>query len=762
MTIRAKWLRLPEDVYGAYTQSRFSLPTVLPGERVSLRIVGLGYYRVYLNGYALSQELYSQPFSDYCPRDLRNTLHFTENVRHHTIYYNEYDITLLVTPPGGQRNDNLLFCELGCGWFKNNDRTCEGDFSFSKHLMLAFEISVGDRVVFCSDERTLWRENGIVYEGLYSGMVFDFKREPMPWGQLVNDLRSWYAPEITEAPESVLKKNLCRGDRILRRMTPKPIIRTKEYTVYDCGVNTVGYLAFRAAKEQGEISVEYAELCGKNDIIGIYETIVGFKQSQIDRYRNVPLGGECAPRFTWYGFRYVKVRGDITDPEVVMIGTQLTEKTSFSSSDPVLNWYEAAARNSMKTNLHMSVPTDCPHREKYPYTGDGRLVAGAMMLNYGVREEYEKWLWDMEDAQTSAGMIPNTVPYEGGGGGPGAWGSACVLLPWKLYNAYGETSVLSDHVTMMERYLDAMIAMTKSGVVTREGGGRPFLGDWSYPDGNTLPCEFVNTYYLVKAIQTYEKICTALGRQMPGKYRDTVSRVTATLTKEWFDPATGSYLQGKHGADAFALDIGLGDDRTKRNLIEKYTKQKCFDTGVFGTEILISVLEELGAFHVIYRLLSTSKYPSFGYWRRQGATSLWEDWSGCFATAPGETSSRNHAMFAAVQPYLFSALGGVRKDASGVTVTPRRVPGLRRITAQVYDHDGHLVTVTTENFRFSSRVFVRADGPYKLVVDGKEVLCKGNTTIKIGHQVTRANHVKLAGGAYSEICGSDLPDTAKA
>lgn len=756
MDIRADWISLPRDVFGAYAKRNFKVDKIAHDERIVLRIVGLGYYRAYLNGQALTTELYSQPLSDYCPRDLSKTLHFRENVSRHTIYYNEFDITDDIHL-GGQ--ENTLFCELGCGWFKNNDRNCEGDFSFSEHLMMAFEIVVGDRIVCKSDEETLWHENGVVREGLYTGMTYDFRREPTA-EMLQSDMpQFWHRADVVPKPKSAFKKSNCKGDRVLRYITPKLIIRNDDYTVYDCGVNTVGFFTFRSARPQDEISVEYAELCGKTDIVGIYETIENFKETQIDTYLHVPEDAVCRPRFTWYGFRYVKVRGDITDAQVAVIGMELEELTAFNSTNSVLNWYDRASKHSIASNFHMSIPTDCPHREKFPYTGDGQLVSNTAMFNFHIREEYEKWLWDMEDAQLQSGMIPNTVPYFGGGGGPGGWGSACIIIPWNLYEAYGDKSVLAAHLPMMERYIEAMLSLSKNGIVQRYDEDYPFLGDWCYPDSNGLPEEFVNTYFIVKGLEIIERIYKVLGKSKNVRFREARILTLRAIQDKWFDNKTGSFLRGAHAADAYALDMGLGDSRTKKNLIAKYKKMKCFDTGIFGTQILISVLEEMGEYQVIYSLLSSRKYPSFGYWKNQGATSLWENWSGCFSDMPWVISSRNHAMYGAAQKYLYTALAGIDKSAKGLVVVPRRIRGLRKVVAQVQDINGTEVKMTIRNGLTKTRVIIESNGRYTLILNGEARLHQGGTEVTIRGTKGWINTEKSKGGVIDECCSAN---TAKA
>ena len=108
-----------------------------------------------------------------------------------------------------------------------------------------------------------------------------------------------------------------------------------------------------------------------------------------------------------------------------VIHTDVAVTSSFSCSDPVLNWlYEAYIRTQLD-NYHGCIPSDCPHRERLGYTGDGQLTAETAMLLLDTKELYRKWYQDILDSQgAETGHIPHTAPFLGGGGGPGGWGCA--------------------------------------------------------------------------------------------------------------------------------------------------------------------------------------------------------------------------------------------------------------------------------------------------------------------------------------------------
>lgn len=86
----ASWLKLDKKFYGAKVLAFVDLECL---KNVKIRIIGLGFYRLKINGKLVSDELFSQPLTDYCERDLSNTIFSVKGSRKHYILYNEYNIT---------------------------------------------------------------------------------------------------------------------------------------------------------------------------------------------------------------------------------------------------------------------------------------------------------------------------------------------------------------------------------------------------------------------------------------------------------------------------------------------------------------------------------------------------------------------------------------------------------------------------------------------------------------------------------------------
>ena len=145
------------------------------------------------------------------------------------------------------------------------------------------------------------------------------------------------------------------------------------------------------------------------------------------------------PRFTWHAFRYVDVTGSPSPMTLEnlngrVVNTDIQTAGTFECSNPLLNKILDNYRRTQLGNVHGGLPSDCPHRERRGYTGDGQISAKAAIYNFDLTQFYTKWLNDIRDAQNhETGYVPNTTPYQDGGGGT-AWGSAYIIIPGTCTN----------------------------------------------------------------------------------------------------------------------------------------------------------------------------------------------------------------------------------------------------------------------------------------------------------------------------------------
>jgi alpha-L-rhamnosidase len=267
------------------------------------------------------------------------------------------------------------------------------------------------------------------------------------------------------------------------------------------------------------------------------------------------------------------------------------------------------------------------------------------MLLADSKKMYRKWMQDIADCQDIyTGHVQHTAPFRGGGGGPGGWGGAIVFVPYSFYKFYKDKSFLEKYYQNMLNFLDYMELRSENGLVVREELGGWCLGDWCSPGNkNLIPEPFVNTYFLIKAFKQVIEISEVLGEDT-SELKSRLEKIITSFKKAYYSEATGTFCSSLEASDAYAYDIGLGDERTLKAIVDKYETLGEFDTGIFGTDILIRVLCENGYKDLARKLLTSEKENTFYNMKKHGATTLWENWNG--------EASHSHPMFGAVVQYI--------------------------------------------------------------------------------------------------------------
>ena len=162
------------------------------------------------------------------------------------------------------------------------------------------------------------------------------------------------------------------------------------------------------------------------------------------------------------------------------------------------------------------------------------------------------------------------------------------------------------------------------------------------------------------------EIATCLSRSTE-ELREKRETIKNALHHTFYDAKSNAYCGGVQGANAFALDIGLGNAQMLRQMAEHYERLGQFDTGIFGTDVVLRTLFVGGYTDTAFRLLTSKKKNSFGYQRAHGATTLWEEWDG--------SNSHNHPMFGACSVLLFRYILGIR-DEGNLVIRPQIPSGL--------------------------------------------------------------------------------------
>ena len=668
----AKWIECTDNDAPVF-RKEFD---AVKGEKAEITICGLGFFHLYINGRKVSGDLLTPNATNYSYRDL-NQLNFPlPDDLSFRIYAMKYDISEYLL-----EGKNTLAVMLGNGYYNQNKRMAEGNVVFGTPKLCYIVEKESGNVL--SDETTLSRKGYILENNLYYGEYHDYTQYPAGFDQNGYNGNDFAESTVIPAPESNFQIQFSPSDKVIRTLKPKFIKDEGKTKLYEVDENTVGYAVFKCAEKGKKIVVSYGEeIYDERPHYGVkfaegYQTEV-FITDGTDR--------EYIPQFTWHGFRYFRVEGDVEPIRVDVVHSDCPVTSSFESDNENLNWLYDAYIKTQLCNMHSGVPSDCPHRERLGYTGDGQLCCEAGMMLLDSREFYRKWLYDIADCQCKiSGHVTHTAPWMGGGGGPAGWGGAMIEVPYKFYKVYGDKNLLDEFFPKMLHFLDYLENRSENGLVYREEDNGWCLGDWCTPDRIKIPEVYVNTCLYVRFMQQTVEAAEIIGREKEAAHLiERIEKVKRAIFVAYYSPHQNAFCGDVQGATCLALQIGLGDERVKEEVYRKYRDLGMFDTGIIATEVLPRYLFENGQGQIAFDLLSSDKETSFAYMKRNGATTIWENWSGC--------DSRNHPMFGSVTKYLFTYLLGIRQPENGaaykdVVITPCFVDGMNKAK-------GHLTTAS--------------------------------------------------------------------
>ena len=634
----ASWLSFGGEKDAVIARKDFFVDSI---KETYLYATGLGFCEIYINGKKISDRLLAPAWTNYISVDSKTMSYPIFDKMTNRILYERLDITSFL-----KEGKNTIVFHIGGGWFCQYESI--GEFSPNYgDIMLCFKIMQGERQIAESDDRVRYTKSYIRKSNVYYGEEHDARIGNYDFSATDYSTEEWRKAEEIKRPLSVLQEQACIPDKVIRILKPKCIYSHGDIKLYDIGENVSGYAVIKFRDDtshSGVCDIRYAE--NINDDFTLNFDSAGWESRvQKDRFIRDRYKTEFHTRFTWHGARYFEVVGDADVVEYRVTHTDLKQRVSFKSSNETIQWIFDAFIRTQLSNTHGCIPSDCPHRERLGYTGDGQLACEAVMTCFDAEKMYRKWMQDVADCQDIYnGHVQHTAPFRGGGGGPGGWGGAIVFVPYSFYKFYKDEGFLSKYYQNMLNFLDYMEDRSENGLVVREELGGWCLGDWCSPGNkNLIPEPFVNTYFLIKAFKQVIEISEILGKATT-ELKARLEKVIRAFTEAYYDGKTGTFCSSLEASDAYAYDIGLGDERTLKAIVDKYEALGEFDTGIFGTDILIRVLCENGYKDLAFRLLTSEKENTFFNMKKHGATTLWENWNG--------EASHSHPMFGAVVQYI--------------------------------------------------------------------------------------------------------------
>jgi alpha-L-rhamnosidase len=468
----------------------------------------------------------------------------------------------------------------------------------------------------------------------------------------------------------------------------KEIIRSPSgKVIVDFGQNLVGGLRVRVSGprrqkivfthtevlEHGEVATRPLRDCKQKDSLILGEKALDWE-----------------PKFTFHGFRYVQVENwpshhgkpALTDIEAVVIHTDMEQTGWFESSDAMVNKLHENIRWGMKGNF-VSIPTDCPQRdERLGWTGDIQVFSPTASFLYNTSGMLSGWLKDLavEQIEDFNGVVAVVVPCikpQDLTMPEAAWADAAIIVPWDLYQAFGDRNILLNQYESMKQWLEKGVDRQPNGLWNPSGFQ---LGDWLDPDappdapdkGKTDP-HLVANAYLAHVTDLISKVAEILNLPEDAKHwTSEAARITRLFRNEYLTH-NGRLAPDSMTAISLAFSFGLfSSDQlpyaAKR--LDRVVRSANFkiSTGFIGTPVILPTLTHVGKTQLAYRMLLEKQCPSWLYPITMGATTMWERWDSMLPDGsinPGSMTSFNHYALGSVGAWLHSTVGGISPAEPG-------------------------------------------------------------------------------------------------
>ncbi len=629
--------------------------------RARLYATALGIYDVFLNGRRVGDQVFAPGWTDYRQR----------------LEYQTYDVTGLLDGPCV-----TLAAVLADGWYMGSvgfqkQRAVYGEYP----LRLAAQLEV------------LWpdgRLDRLTTDGDWSAGQGPLRIADFLDGERHDaraEIKGWPRPEAVPAgfvpvdvlpspPPARLVAQAGPPIKVVMDRAPKDVSEPKPGRfVFDLGQNLVGWAKLKVSGPAGaRVALRFAEMLNPDGTI--YTRNLRAAQAT-DEYtlRGDPGGEVWEPRFTSHGFRYVEVSGFPGKPTpssllVKVVHSETRGTGRLQTSSPLINKLQANIVWGQRGNF-VGLPTDCPQRdERLGWMGDAQIFARTACFNMDVSNFFAKWLRDVYDAQDKDGGLADTIPYvDGLGGRPGApaWTDAGLIVPWTMYQCYGDPRFLAEHYAGMQRHIE-LILRSNPDLLWRKMVG-PNYGDWLSINAKT-PKDLLATAYFAHSTGLLARAATLLGRAADAqKYTDLRRRIAARFTETFVKP-DGTIEGDTQTAYLLALQFDLlpADRRAQAeaHLVAAITRADFhLTTGFLGVRELLPGLTDLGRVDLAYRLLENETFPSWGYSIKHGATTIWERWDGWTAEKGFQSegmNSFNHYSLGSVGQWLYANVGGIDLD----------------------------------------------------------------------------------------------------
>ena len=298
--------------------------------------------------------------------------------------------------------------------------------------------------------------------------------------------------------------------------------------------------------------------------------------------------------------------------EVVAISSDLRQRGTFACSDDRLNKLHENVVWSQRGNF-VSIPTDCPQRdERLGWTGDAQAFASTACALFESDAFWQSWLRDLELDQDDVLGVPSVVPDVVLGGearyGRAGWADAATIVPWAVYESYGDPEVLRRQFASMRRWVDSLVRRQAPDGLLRPSWQ---FGDWLDPDAPSdrpweakADGEFIaNAFFAEAARLAFRRRRDPRGRPLLVEYGELAARVAdATWSGGPTRRSAPRPAAPSRCCSASPLSrTGHRSRRRSRGLVNEADGRVA--TGFLGTPLVLPAFAEAGRFDEAYRML---------------------------------------------------------------------------------------------------------------------------------------------------------------
>lgn len=641
-------------------------------ESVRWHVCGLGLYEAYVNEKKAGREFLMPGYHCYDS--------FLE--------YQTLDVTELLS-----QGKNKIAVLLGEGWYKGrfgfdgdyrnlygNQKKCIGEL----HIRYAN----GQEECIVTDSSWKAEESSICENGIYDGEHIDETLE-----------HKMLSVEEIEETRPLVERFNPRIHKV-EEFQPVSVKQEDEALLLDFGETVTGWVEITGAFETGQkVMMQYGEVLQKGRF---YRDNLRTAKAEFT-YVSKGKGETIRPHFTYYGFRYVKIKGLNPEKEYKFIAYRIMsdiERTGWVATDhDKVNHLLENTLCSQKCNF-LDIPTDCPQRdERMGWTGDAGIFASTACFHMDSGSFFHHYMKNMQAEQEKCnGAIPFFVPRPKVkkeehtnpfylDSGAAVWGDAATLIPWRLYQFYGDKAMLEEQYPVMKAWVDYEYERTKENEIPYLWQNDRQLGDWLALDNGNInnpigktDSGFIASVYHYWSTKMVKEAAESLGLEESKVYAEREKEIRNAILNYYF-PDKKFCLEYTQTACALLLYLKLYPEGEREVITAKLAEllkknNGHLNTGFVGTPILCMALSENGQNQLAYDLLLNEDYPGWLHEVNLGATTVWERWNSLEedgSISGTGMNSLNHYAYGSIAEWIYRYMCGLNPsigEAVKMTIYP--------------------------------------------------------------------------------------------